>query len=49
MLNNSNNINKINNHILHQLIEHKNTTYDVGNSGTGLGNPQKIVTGKNCS
>ena len=33
----------INNHLLHQIIEHqkKTTTYDVGNPGPGLGQAQK--------
>ena len=36
MVNISTNINKANNHLSLQLIEHNKTTkYDVGNSGTG--------------
>ena len=37
MVNNFNNINKTNNHISPQIIEHKKTTsYNVGNPGTCL-------------
>ena len=49
MVNNSTNINKTNNHLLSQLIEHnfffKNGTYDVGNPvpGHDLGMAQKCV------
>jgi hypothetical protein len=42
MVNNATNINKTQNHISSQPIEHKKTTtYDVGNSGPGLGQAQK--------
>jgi hypothetical protein len=37
MINNSTNINKMNNHLSPQLIEHKTTTYDVGNPSPDLG------------
>jgi hypothetical protein len=41
MDNNSNNINKTNNHLSPQLIEQKNTMiYDIGNPGPGLGQAQ---------
>jgi hypothetical protein len=49
MVNNSTNINKTNNHLLSQLIEHKknlkNGTYDVGIPvpGHDLGKAQKCV------
>jgi hypothetical protein len=38
MVNNSTNINKTNNYLSHELIEHekKIATYDVGNPGPGL-------------
>ena len=37
MVNNSTNINKINNYLSPQMIEHlKTTTYDEGNLGPGL-------------
>jgi hypothetical protein len=46
MANNSTNINKTNDHLLPQLIEHKKTTtYDVGNPGSGLGQAQKLWRG----
>ena len=43
MVNNSTNINKMNNHLSPTLTEHKNktTTYDVGNPGTSFGQVQK--------
>ena len=42
MVKNSNNINKMNNHLLLSLTEHKKTTtYDTGNSGPGLGQAEK--------
>ena len=42
MVNNSTNINKTNDHLSSQLIEHRKTTiFDVGNPGTGLGQVQK--------
>ena len=42
MVNNSTDINKQNNHLSHQSIEHKEAkTYDVGNPGPGLGQAQK--------
>jgi hypothetical protein len=42
IVNNAININKTNNHLSHQIIEHKNTmTYDVGNQGPGLRQEQK--------
>ena len=42
MVNNSTNINKINNHLSPQLIKHKkNTTYDVENPGPHLGRAQR--------
>jgi hypothetical protein len=42
MVNNSTDINKKNNHLSHQSTEHKETmTYDIGNPGPGLGQPQK--------
>ena len=42
MVNNSTNINKTNNNHSPQLTKHKkkNTTYDVGNPGPGLGQAQ---------
>ena len=42
-VNNFTNINKPNNHISPELAEHKKgtTTYDVGNSGSGLGQAHK--------
>ena len=42
MVNNSININKMNNYLLPQLIEHKKKTmiYYIGNSRTGLGQTQ---------
>ena len=36
MVNNSTNINKTNNHLSHQLTEHKKIPYVVGNPGTSL-------------
>jgi hypothetical protein len=37
-----NNINKMYNHLSHQIIEdEKTTTYDIGNPGPGLGQVQK--------
>jgi len=36
MVNNSTNINKTNNHLSHQLTEHKKTPYDVGYPVTSL-------------
>jgi hypothetical protein len=43
MVNNSNNINKTNNHLSTQNIEHKKKTitYGIGNSGPGLGQAQQ--------
>ena len=43
MINNSTNINKINNHLSPQLIKHKKkpTTYDVENPGHHLGRAQR--------
>ena len=43
MVNNSNNINKTNNHLSIQIIEHKKNTmtYGIGNIGPGLGQVQK--------
>ena len=43
MVNNSTNINKMNNHISPQLIKHKQKTmiYDIGNPGPGLRQAQK--------
>jgi hypothetical protein len=42
MVNNSTNINKINNHLSSLLTEHKkNMTYDVGNPDSGIGQAQK--------
>ena len=44
MVNNSTDINKKNNHLSHQSIEHKETmTYDVGNPGPVAG--FKLVKG----
>ena len=42
MVNNSININKTNNHVSPQLIDHKKTTaYDIGNTVLGLGQAHK--------
>ena len=43
MVNNSTDINKTNNHLSPQLIEHKNKnmTYDIGNLSPYLGKAQK--------
>jgi hypothetical protein len=43
MVNNSNNINKTNNHLSTQNIEHKKKpiTYGIGNSGPGLEQAQQ--------
>ena len=43
MINNSTNINKMDNHLSPQTIEHKKkkTTYDVENSGPEMEQPQK--------
>ena len=45
MMNNSTNINNINNHLSFQIIEHKkkNTTNDVRNPGIGLGQAHKLA------
>ena len=43
MVNNSTNINKTNNNLSPQLIQHKKTmTYDVRNPGKGLEQAQKM-------
>jgi ribosomal protein L18 len=49
MVNNSNNINKTNNHISPQIIEHKkdhDIIYVDGNPGSGLGQAHKYDKGR---
>jgi hypothetical protein len=45
IVNNSININKANNHLSFQIIEHKkyDMTYNVGNPDPDLGRAQKVV------
>jgi len=46
MENNASNINKTNNQLSPQTIEHKrNITYDLGNPGTGFGTDTKMWRG----
>jgi hypothetical protein len=50
MVNNSININKVNNHLKPSLTEHeKNMTYDLGNSSPCLGQAQKCGSVKSVS
>jgi len=45
MVNNSTNINKMNNHLSPQIIEHKKImTYDVGNPSTKVSTSSKMTT-----
>ena len=48
MVNNSTNINKLNNHLSTGFIEHKTMTIDIGHPVSGLGQAQKMA-GLNAS
>jgi hypothetical protein len=43
MVNNSTNINKMNNHLSLQTVKKKTMAYDIGNPCPDLGQPQKCV------